>query len=262
MLAGAERAQAQLCHPSSPSLRGDGERSFRASLGSVFASYDNHLGEGDYQGLHAAFAYQHPWFFLAAQLPGYRLVRNGEERWGIGDVSLDARVSVYRGAENGLSTGVGMATTFPSGDGDFGFGMGHVMLMPGLWLQFASERLSLFAELSYGRALGEHEGMTVSEHAGHGHMQSMAMGSIVQPMNRSELEHAVSLGVLLHRHFRAIGRVFGALPVADSTGEAREVVALAAQGILGAWDLTLEGQLPVVGSPFKGRALVTLGMEW
>ena len=45
-------------------------------------------------------------------------------------------------------------------------------------------------------------------------------------------------------------------------GQAREIVALGVQGILGIWDLSLEAQLPVLGSPFTARTLLAVGAEW
>lgn len=229
----------------------------RASIESVFASYRNAFGEGEYQGLSAAAAYQHPWFFLAASVPGYRLVRNGEARTELGDVALDGRGTVYRDAQSGFSLGLGLDVTLPTGNGKFGFGMGHTMLMPGLWLSLVQERFILMLGANYGRALGgDHHG------AHDGHVHGPLAGSIVQPMNSSEVEHTLNLTMLLHQHVRATGRMFGAVPVADATGQVREIVALGLQGILGIWDLSLEAQLPLVGSPFTARTLLAVGAEW
>lgn len=228
----------------------------RASVGSVYAGYRNGFGEGEYQGLNAALAYQHPWLFVAASVPGYRLVRNGEARTEVGDVALDTRGTVYRDPESGFSLGLGFAATLPTGNGNFGFGMGHTMLMPGLWFSLAQEHFILMLGANYGHAVGAHHG------AHGGHMHGPRSGSIVQPMNASEIEHALNLAVLLHPHVRALGRLFGAVPVADPAGEVREIAALGVQGILGIWDLSLEVQLPLVGSPFTARTLLAVGAEW
>ena len=144
----------------------------------------------------------------------------------------------------------------PTGNEKFGFGMGHTMLMPGLWMLLVREHVVLLVEVIYGRAVGSH-------HGAHGaHMHGPLEGSIVQPMNASELEHGLSLAVSLDPHVRVLGRIFGAVPVADKNGEAREIVSLGAQGILGIWDLGLEVQLPVLGSPFTARTLLAVGAEW
>ena len=242
-----------------PAMRGGQSAeapAFRASLGSVFAGYRNGFGEGEYQGLSAALAYQHPWWFAAASVPGYRLVRNGESRTELGDVALDARGTVYRDAENGFALGLGLAATLPTGNGKFGFGMGHTMLMPGFWLSLSQEHYIFTMAANYGRAVGGH-------HGAHGaHMHGPLAGSIVQPMNASEVEHALNLALVLNPHVRAIGRLFGAVPVADEAGQAREIVALGVQGLLGIWDLSLEAQLPLLGSPFTARTLLSAGVEW
>ncbi|MFT3927613.1 MAG: transporter [Myxococcales bacterium] len=256
-------AAAQLCHMPAPSMRADTRSDavvMRASVGSVLAGYDNAFGEGEYQGGNVGLAFRHPWVAASASLPGYRLVRNGEARTEIGDVALDARGTVYRDGEGGLALGLGMGATLPSGNGNFGFGMGHTMLMPGLWMSFSREHLMLSAELGYGRAIGGHHGMHHGAHAAH--TGGFMAGSIVQPMNASEVEHGLSLSYELHPRVRALGRLFGAIPVADEGGQAREIVALGAQTILGLWDLTLETQLPVVGSPFTTRLVFAVGAEW
>ncbi len=259
-LALAQAASAQSCHMAPPPMHtGDTavDQAFRASLGSVFASYRNDFGEGEYQGLNAAFAYQHPWVFAGVSLPGYRLERNGEARTELGDVGLEVRGTAYRDAESGFALGLGLAATFPTGNEKFGFGMGHTMLMPGLWLSITRELFVLRLEAIYGRAVGGHH----DAHAGHAHHRMLA-GSIVQPMNASELEHGISLALLLHPNMRATARLFGAVPVADTNGQAREIAAFGVQGILGCWDLGLEAQIPLVGSPFVARTLLALGMEW
>ena len=260
-LAFARVAAAQSCHMAPPPTHtGDAavDQAFRASLGSVFASYRNDFGEGEYQGLSAAFAYQHPWVFAGASLPGYRLERNGEARTELGDVGLEVRGTAYRDAESGFEAGLGVAATFPTGNEKFGFGMGHTMLMPGFWLSVTRELFVLRLEVNYGRAIGGSHHGAHAGHVGHGPLA----GSIVQPMNASELEHGISLALLVHPNMRGTARLFGAVPVADEHGQAREIVAFGLQGILGRWDLGLEAQIPVLGSPFVARTLLALGVEW
>jgi hypothetical protein len=171
---------------------------------------------------------------------------------------LDVRGTAYHDDESGFALGLGLAATFPTGNEKFGFGMGHIMLMPGLWLSLTREWFVLRLEANYGRGVGGHHGA----HAGHGVHQGPLEGSIVQPMNASEVEHGISLALLFHPNMRATGRLFGAVPVADANGQAREIAALGLQGILGMWDLSLEAQLPLVGSPFVARTMLALGAEW
>jgi hypothetical protein len=244
-------AQAQSCHGSSLPL--EPEYAFRASLGSTFATYRNHQGEGDYQGLSAALAYAHPWLYVELTAPGYRLDDDDEVRYGMGDLASDVRLKVVRSADERLAAGLDLAATYPTGDSDHGFGMGHVMLMPGGWLLFRQDAMLLLLQLNYGASVGGSHG-----HGGHAHGST----SIVQPMNASELVHAVSLAYRFHPQLRALARLAGAVPVADRAGQAREAVAFGLAALLGRFDVSAEVQLPVIGDPFRARTLLQLGASW
>lgn len=260
-------ALAQTCHMGPDPLVQAESTPFRAGVGAVFAGYRNGFGSGNYQGLNASFAYQHRWWTAGASVAGYRLTRDDSVRGGIGDAALDLRGTVYRDDARGLSFGVGLAAMLPTGNDKHGFGMGHVMLMPGVWFMLDHKWLMLLADVSFGRALGDEHADQAGmghDHAHHaaGHVMPPAHGSIVQPMNRSELTHALTLGARLSPNLRLLGRVFGAVPVAMDGGEVREVVALGLQGTFGRWDVSAEAQVPVVGDPFVARGLLTSGVAW
>ncbi len=240
---------------------------FHAGVGLIFAGYDNHFGTGHYQGLNALLSYQTPRFTLGASVAGYHLSRDDEQHVGIGDVALDARAALYRNEARGVSLGLGLAAMLPTGKAEHGLGMGHTMLMPGAWFMWTGERFSLHADVGYGRSVGGeshdvHAGHTGHDHAAHAMDAARVHGSIVQPMNSSELTHALTVGMNLVPSLRLFGRVFGALPIHAEDGRARELVALGGQANLGRWDVGAEVQLPVLGSPFQARGLLTAGVAW
>lgn len=244
-------AHAQSCH--APSLRALEEQSFRATLGSVYATYANARYAGEYQGAHALVAFAHPRIFVDASVPYYRVVRNGLSVHGVGDVATDVRVTALKWPEHGVSVGPELAATLPTGSRKRDLGMGHLMLMPGVFMLLSHEDLTVMVQVAYGRALD----------AGHGHEHSHAgVQLIVNPMNRSELEHAIAASFALSPMVRVTGRLMGAVPVADSDGVAREVVAIGAQLVLGPTDLSIEQHLPVTGDPFSAKTVLSFSGQW
>jgi len=242
-------AEAQSCH--APSLRASEGVGLRASLGASFAAYSNQRGRGDYQGLQALLAFSHPWFFVDVAMPTYWLTRDGKNARGIGDVAGDFRVHALRLPEVGVTAGPELALTIPTGDETRDLGMGHTMLMPGVFTQLELGHLTVVAQLAYGIAL------THGAHAMHG-----GAAPIVNPMNRSELEHAVGAGYALHEVVRLTARVLGAVPIAVPDGMAREVVAGGVQLVWDAFDVTLEQHLPLVGSPFTSKTQLAVSGQW
>jgi hypothetical protein len=244
-----ETAAAQSCH--SPSLRPTTGLTYRAALTSTFASFGTGESRGEYQGLFATFSVAHPWFVAEIALPGYRIARTGNHNYGLGDIALSARAHLYRSSDDALIAGPELAVTLPSGSADADLGMGHVMLMPGAFAQFQHAGLALIAQVAYGRAL-----------AGAGAHHHMGPMPLVNPMNRSELTHAIGVSAALHANLRVSGRLIGAVHVFDHSGSAREIVAPGLQLILGAFDVALELQLPVLGRPFESRSVINLGAQW
>ena len=229
-----------------PDLHVDEAKPFRVAGRASFATYRSPTFAGEYQGYAAAASYSHPWVYADVSLAGYRIVRNGLAQRGLGDLALDVRASLYRAGE--LALGLELAATMPTGAAHLGLGMGHAMLMPGAWLSLRSERVLLFAQLACGRSVGDSGGF------GHHHQ---ATGPLVNPMNRSELEHALTASYLFSKHLFAGARLTGAVPVVALGGQAREVAGLGLGASFAPVQIDLELQLPLVGTPFETRTILT-----
>lgn len=245
-LLGAAPAAAEHCHPPAPVERG--ALGFRVAAGAEAATYRNARYEGEYQGVSLGLGWEHRWVGLRAALPAYRIVRNGLADRGLGDLLVDARIPFARSARGGLSGGAGLAATLPTGDAAKDLGMGHVMLMPGLWLSWRGELAFLQVNLAYGRALAP---------AGQAH-HGGGPAPIVNPMNASEIEGAASAGVRLHEHLRVRGGLQGAIPVADEAGAPRGIAVAGGDIIFGAFHFGVEGHVPMVGDPFLARAVISV----
>jgi hypothetical protein len=241
---GVGRAAGQACHFTDLRV-GAPERPWRLSLNAIFASYRNRVYAGEYQGALVAASYRHPWVAAEASFGGYRIVRNGLREYGASDVSLDVRGTVARFSE--LSLGLELAATLPTGDPGRGLGMGHVMLMPGAFFQLEGQRLSLLVQVAYGRAL-----ITGAEH-----VHSSPTGPLVNPMNRSEIEHAATLAYVFRSPLFAATRLSGAVPVGALGGAAREALGIAFGASLDHFQTSAELQLPLVGTPFTSRFLLS-----
>ena len=242
-------AHAQSCHTGT-SLRPTEGLTYRLALTGVFASFKDAAVSGEYQGLLLSAAVSHPWFSAELLLPGYRIAKTGSHDYGLGDVGVDVRGHVYRASDDSLIAGPELAATIPTGGDNQDLGMGHVMLMPGGFVLWQQSAFSLIAQVSYGRALT----------GGHSH-HSGPMPR-VNPMNRSELAHAIGASARLHPNLRVTARLLGAINLFDHNGEAREVVAPGLQLVTGVLDASLELQLPVIGKPFASRTLLSVGAQW
>lgn len=246
----AAPASAQTCHPAS--LREPGESGFRLGVTQLFAVYSD-VESGSYQGLIPTLSWSHPWVSAEVAAPLYRLAENGsEEALGIGDVAADVRVSVYR--TQAFSIGPELAFSLPTGDANRSLGMGHVMAMPGIWARLDAGPFGALAQLAYGGALGE---AASSSHAHH-HAAMSGAYPRVNPMNRSELEHALGLRYALHPGLSVTARWLGAVPL-EAAGVARQILAPGLQLAAAPLDAALELQFPVAGDPFDVRVTVAFG---
>jgi hypothetical protein len=126
-----------------------------------------------------------------------------------------------------------------------------VMLMPGGFMLFRQRGFSVLTQLAYGRAL-----------MGSGHMHHAGPYPLVNPMNRSELTHAIGVSVRALESLHVTGRLFGAVTLFNHDGVAREVVAPGLQFISGVFDAALELQIPVLGNPFSSRTIISVGAQW
>lgn len=247
------RTLAQSCHATSlrPASTAS-DLSYRVSLTGVLGNFSTGTTVGEYQGMFAAASVSHPWFTAEAALPVYRIAQTGSHAYGFGDLALSARGHLYRSQDGEFIAGPELAATLPTGDADASLGMGHVMLMPGAFLAWQAGPVSLIAQLAYGRALAG------SSHQHH----HMGPEPIVNPMNMSELTHAIGASVGLRPNLRVTGRWMGAVTLFDHGGAPREIVAPGLQLIMGAFDASLEVQVPIVGNPFTTRTVIGLGAQW
>jgi hypothetical protein len=254
----AARAEAQACHPGSfarpavPSRAAARPLELGVGLSASAARYATRSYSGEYQALVPGLSAVSRYASADVALPVYRVVRNGLREAGVGDLALSLRVPVLDAPARGLSAGLALAATLPTGSADKQLGMGHVMLMPGAYLALDTPALLLVAQLAYGRALGD-----MGAHTMH-----MGPRPIVNPMNRSELEHAFSASVRVVDGLRALVRLYGATPAWDRRGEAREVLALGGQASVGPVDVRLELELPLVGTPFTQRLVLAAGAHF
>lgn len=232
-----ERVAAQACHQSDlPS--GSAALPMRIGVAASFASYRNEVYAGEYQGYFASTSYVHPWVSASLAFGGYRIVRNGRIDHGISDLALDVRAALARFKDE-LALGLELAATLPTGNADLGLGMGHVMLMPGVFMELQRPGLRLLVQLAYGRAL-------VGDHRGH----AAGPAPLVNPMNRAEIEHVATLSYEFHTPLFALARVLGAVPIQAQGGRAREVLAVGLGATVSRFQLVAELHLPLLGQPF------------
>lgn len=254
----SQNARAQSCH-TAPNTHLD-ELTFGAELAFSAAKLARST-PGEYQGLTIVGSVQQRWFAVAVAVPGYRLASQGTT-YGLGDVALSSRVPIIRDGDDKLRSGVLLGTTFPSGDADEGLGMGHYMLMPGIFVSMHTSRWRLGVDLSYGRAVGSQHKKASLDHSQHGGAASAHVGPLVNPMNRSELEHVLELEYQVLEALRLVARLLGAVPIAQIDGLPREVIAVGLRTRWRSLSSSLEVQVPVVGSPFAARTVLSMGANW
>lgn len=247
----AGKLAAQACHPSSfarPEPARASTRPVEVAVGvaASAARFATPSYTGEYQGIALSAGAVSRYLSGDVSLPFYRIVKNGLRDQGLGDLALSLRAPLFEAEPRGLSAGLALAATLPTGSADEQLGMGHVMLMPGAYLALDLPGLTLITQLAYGRSVGAMAG---------GHMH-MGPRPIVNPMNRSELEHAFSLSARIVEGLRALARLYGATPAWDQSGRAREILALGAQVSAGPVGVRLELELPLVGTPFDERLVL------
>lgn len=257
-LSAGSRAAAQTCH--SITFRELDKAPFRADLGLSTADYGSgdEDGGGNYQGLYGSFRYASRWVGAALLLPSYRLANPQGDSYGLGDMVLALRATALALRQDELTMGVELPLMLPTGNEARGLGMGHVMPMPALWLAYVRAPFSLRLQLGYGWAIGASRELEPHHHGGGG----VARHPPVNPMNRSELEHALTLGLGLSRSLSVHLRWFGAVPIDDPGGVVRQVLAGGMTATVEALDLTFELQRPVAGDAFDYKVLLQLGVSF
>ncbi len=240
-------ASAQSCHPSALA---DPERvGATVTLREESAVFRTERYEGHYEGLVLGGGFASSRWSASVAFPAYRLVRNGQRLMGPGDMALGASAEVLRSAPADSHLGLAFMSTLPTGSAKEDLGMGHTMLMPGLFGDVRRGRLRADAGLAYGTAVG-----ASGDHAGHVHGSS----PLVDPMNRSEV--ALSLGASLRASdgFGLHVAMRGAVPVGSEPGAARGILALGVTAAEGPVGTSVGVELPVVGAPFSSKLVLEL----
>jgi hypothetical protein len=218
------------------------------SLSGEAASYRNRRWEGHWWGGAVEAAWTTHWLQVSARMPWYSLDRNGLVLRGPGDLTLGARVPLWRSTGGALALGAELSASLPTGDETLDLGMGHAMIMPGLFALFGRGALAASALVGWGRALGPASG----------HVHGAAVPKpLVSPMNMEELEVSLAGTWRFLPGFSVRGSVAGAEPV----GQAGLRRAAAGAGLWwGAAGFTagIEGQVPLTGDPYRARGIVTV----
>lgn len=216
---------------------------FAAALGAIAGDYDSMLYSGEYQGLVATGRWSRGRFAAAVSLPAYRLEKNGKAVTGLGDAMLHGHATLLHAGT--FTAGGVLMLMGPTGDDDAGLGMGHVMVMPGAWVNWAPSRISLGASAGYSRVLGD-----AGVHAEHG---GGGTWPLVDPMSGSEVTFGANGMVAIFGSLRAGLRLDGAAPTDGSdtrlSGGGRIVWRL------GRVETTAELVGGFMGDPFNLRGL-------
>lgn len=234
----ARRAFAEHQHGGHAEAQAEPGGAFRAGVSVVAAQFDQTSYGGDYQGVTPSLRWSDRRLGATAGVTLYRLQENGRELFGPGDAFVHGQVTLFHRARS--AAGVALMVTAPTGDHLTGLGMGHVMVMPGLWAQHALGRIELGASAGYGRAIG-----------GGGHVHGA--WPLVDPMNLEELTWSATGDVAIARSLRAGARIGGATPVGD--GVMRMVAGVHAAWGKGRVETGLGLDAGLAGDPFTVRGV-------
>jgi hypothetical protein len=212
----------------------------------VAASFDTPLYIGNYQGIIPSLRWSNARFGAMVNASAYRLDKNGASRFGLGDLGVHGQARVWSAPS--FETGASLAVTVPTGSGERGFGMGHVMLMPAGYAGWSSARFRVAGSLGYSRALGN--GM-------HDH----GPWPLVSPMMRQELSWNAGGELLLSRRISTGVRASGGIPLTDADRH-RAVVAGRVAWRAGRVDSSFELQAGIAGDPFTLRGLVSTALSF
>jgi hypothetical protein len=222
---------------------------FDASVQLIAASYSTLTYQGNYEGAIASIGYSHDRYMVGASLGTYRILLNGLESYGIGDLMLHAGAMLVHAGE--VQAGVVAMVSVPTGDELYGLGMGHTMVMPSAYGVWSHAHVTLTASAGYSRALAEME-------AGHDH----GVWPLVEPMNMSEISWAVAGDYAFGHGMHAAARASGGHPVGNLIGHERVIGALRVGWGAGRVDTAAEIQTGLVGDPFTVRGLVETALHF
>lgn len=209
------------------------------------------LYSGEYQGLELAARWSGPRVGLTLALPAYRLIKNGEATYGIGDVAVSGDVTVL--ARGPALVGLAVSVGLPTGRDRAGLGMGHVMVMSSVWVRWSNQRLAVSASGGYGRAIGG-----AGTHAEHGG----GAWPLVDPMSASELIGTAGVELAVTNVLRAGVRATGALPVPRDGNDPRVTAGVAVGISHGRFDTTATLDAGLAGDPFTVRGVVATSMRF
>lgn len=183
-------------------------------------------------------------FHFRAQGSWYRLRNSIEHTTGPGDVLLAAMWTAVQSRR--VHAGLALPIGLPTGDDEERLGMGHAMIMPGVFAAVkATPALTLSAGVAYNRALS----------SGHGH--DHGIGPYVNPMTREELGFAGRLSLRVAPALQLVAETAIAAPFAD-----HPVRALVGSGFV--WQLDRSYSLGVLAQagtanePFTARGVADL----
>ncbi|MEO8840610.1 MAG: hypothetical protein ABI591_21875 [Kofleriaceae bacterium] len=222
---------------------------FDASVQLIAASYSTLTYQGDYEGAIASLGYSRDRYMVGASLGTYRILLNGLESYGIGDLMLHAGATLVHAGE--VQAGVVAMVSIPTGDELFGLGMGHTMVMPSAFGVWSHDHVTLTANAGYTRALGQME-------ANHDH----GVWPLVEPMNMSEISWGVAGDYGFGHGMHAGARAGGGHPIANRIGHERVIGALRVGWGTGRVDTAAEIQTGLVGDPFTIRGLLETALHF
>jgi len=226
--------------------------SYTASVSLVAATFSPSQAEnmdygGNYQGVVAGGAWAMGRYSAGASWAYYRLLKNGVQQYGVGDLVVHGQLALL--ARHEVQAGLLLAASAPTGSDVAGLGMGHVMVMPASYGAWRDGRFALGASFGYSRAL---------DTGGHVH----GMAPLVEPMNMSELTWTGSGDVAIAAGVRAGARVSGGVPVGSIVGTNRVVGALRVAWGAGRVDTAAELQAGLAGDPFNIRGVVSTALRF
>jgi hypothetical protein len=242
----------QICHPAPPddgAARGDdaadGARAAGRGLVVSLAAEAMALDGADVQGLTPSLAWQGARLGARVAVPGYRMADDrGGRTVGLGDVTVEASARVLGGGDR--RAGVVAAIALPTGDADQGFGMGHAMVMPGVWAAASTGRLRIAVTGSFGASLADADAHGMHHHA----------GPQINPMNAREVAGSLRAGYVVTPSLELHGAALAAVPIGD--GVTRAVVGVGIGWRRGSWRADAETDAGAAGRPFVSRGVLQL----
>lgn len=215
---------------------------FGAGVALVAATFDTMLYAGNYEGILPSVRWSNARFAAIASTGLYRVYKNGAATYDVGDVSLHGQASIVR--RDTFDVGALAGISLPTGSASHGTGMGHVMLMPGVYAAWTVDRVKLAASVGYSRALG---GKSDHDHGA---------WPLVSPMLMSEISWTAGADLIVTPAITAGLRSAGGLPAGDG-GNPRVLGAGRVAWRAGRVDTGFELQAGLVGDPFTMRGVVS-----